>query len=55
MKLSTIMFLAALVIGVGAAGTLFLVPAFQHWFFIFEMAVIGLIVTGVILRAQPPK
>jgi hypothetical protein len=55
MKLGLSFYFAALVVGVGSVVTLFLIPGFRSWFFLALMVTSGLQVTGMLLRAQPPK
>jgi len=55
MKLGLSFYVAALVVGVGSVVLLFLIPGFRSWFFLALMVTSGLQVTGILLRAQPPK
>jgi hypothetical protein len=55
MKLPSILISSALVIGIAAIITLFIVPGFQGWFFLFEIIAFAALATGITLRAQPPK
>lgn len=55
MELGLTFIIAALVVGVGSVVMLFLIPGFKSWFFLALMVAIGLQVTGILLRAQPPK
>lgn len=55
MRLPMVLLVVAVAIGVGAIATVFIVPEFQNWVFLFLIVAFALGITGIVLRSQPPK
>jgi hypothetical protein len=55
MRLGSKLIIAALVVGIFAAIMIVAVPGFKSWFFLVFLVAFGLLVAGVLVRAQPPK